>query len=79
MLQNINPVTTQAWKKLEQHYQIMQGKHLIDLFAVDPDRFSKFSLHFEDLRRWEVPESDEVNDEANRVAKLIETIVKKYE
>jgi glucose-6-phosphate isomerase len=49
MLQNINPVTTQAWKKLEQHYEIMKNKHMIDLFAVDPDRFSKFSLHFENL------------------------------
>jgi glucose-6-phosphate isomerase len=49
MLQNINPVTTQAWKKLEQHYEIMKSKHMIDLFAVDPDRFSKFSLHFENM------------------------------
>jgi glucose-6-phosphate isomerase len=49
MLQNINPVTTQAWKKLEQHYEIMKRKHMIDLFAVDPDRFSKFSLHFENM------------------------------
>ena len=49
MLQNINPVNTSAWKTLEQHYAIMQGKHLIDLFAVDPARFSKFSLHFENI------------------------------
>ena len=49
MLQNINPVTTQAWKKLEQHYEIMKNKHMIDLFAVDPDRFSNLSLHFENL------------------------------
>jgi glucose-6-phosphate isomerase len=44
MLQNINPVTTPAWKKLEQHYEIMKNKHMIDLFAVDPDRFSTLSL-----------------------------------
>ncbi|MGV3640710.1 MAG: glucose-6-phosphate isomerase [Adhaeribacter sp.] len=49
MLQNINPVTTQAWKKLEQHYEIMKNKHMIDLFAIESDRFSKFSLHFEDM------------------------------
>ena len=49
MLQNINPVTTQAWKKLEQHYEIMKSKHMIDLFAIESDRFSKFSLHFEDM------------------------------
>jgi glucose-6-phosphate isomerase len=49
MLQNINPVTTLAWKKLEQHYEIMKSKHMIDLFAVDADRFSKLSLHFENM------------------------------
>jgi len=49
MLQNINPVNTSAWKTLEQHYAIMKGKHMIDLFAVDPARFSKFSLNFENI------------------------------
>ena len=49
MLQNINPVNTKAWKALEQHYAIMKSKHMIDMFAVDPARFSKFSLHFEDI------------------------------
>ena len=49
MLQNINPVNTNAWKALEQHYAIMQSKHMIDMFAVDPARFSKFSLQFENI------------------------------
>lgn len=49
MLKNINPVTTNAWKKLEQHYAIMKDNHMIDMFAVDPSRFSRFSLHFEDI------------------------------
>ena len=49
MLQNINPVTTAAWKKLEQHYEIMKNKHMIDMFAVDPSRFSNFSIHFENI------------------------------
>jgi glucose-6-phosphate isomerase len=49
MLQNINPVSTSAWQKLEQHHAIMKGKHLIDLFAIDPARFTKFSLQFEDI------------------------------
>ena len=49
MLQNINPVTTNAWKKLEQHFAIMKDNHMVDMFAVDPSRFAKFSLHFEDI------------------------------
>ena len=49
MLKNVNPVTTNAWKKLEQHYTIMKANHMVDMFAVDPSRFAKFSLHFEDI------------------------------
>lgn len=50
MLQNINPVNTHAWKKLEQHYaSTMKTKHMKDMFAEDPERFSKFSLQFEDI------------------------------
>ncbi|QMU26883.1 glucose-6-phosphate isomerase [Adhaeribacter radiodurans] len=49
MLQNINPVTTNAWRKLEQHYTIMKDNHMVDMFAVDPSRFATFSLHFEDI------------------------------
>jgi len=49
MLQNINPVNTAAWKTLEQHYTIMKNKHMIDMFAIDPDRFGKFSLQFENI------------------------------
>jgi len=49
MLKNISPVTTNAWKKLEQHYAIMKDKHMIDMFAIDSERFAKFSLQFEDI------------------------------
>ncbi|GEO02886.1 glucose-6-phosphate isomerase [Adhaeribacter aerolatus] len=49
MLQNINPVTTNAWKTLEQHYEVMKSKHMIDMFAVDPGRFSKYSLQFRNM------------------------------
>jgi glucose-6-phosphate isomerase len=49
MLQNINPVTTNAWKKLEQHFAVMKDKHLVDLFAQNPSRFSQFSVQFEDI------------------------------
>ncbi len=49
MLQAINPVTTSAWQKLEQHYAIMKDNHMVDMFAVDPSRFATFSLHFENI------------------------------
>ena len=47
MLPKINPTETDAWRALQQHYDTIQSQHLRDLFADDPDRFQKFSLHFE--------------------------------
>jgi glucose-6-phosphate isomerase len=44
MLPSIQPDHTQAWKKLEAHYQDMRNKHLRDLFREEPARFSNFSL-----------------------------------
>ncbi len=49
MLKNINPVETAAWKKLEEHFAVMQNQHLKALFADDPGRFEKFSLRFEKI------------------------------
>jgi glucose-6-phosphate isomerase len=49
MLQNINPVSTEAWKRLEQHYAVMKERHMKDMFAIDPSRFSHFSLQFENI------------------------------
>jgi glucose-6-phosphate isomerase len=49
MLHNVNPTTTSSWKKLEEHYKVMKTKHMKNMFAEDPDRFSKFSLKFEDI------------------------------
>jgi glucose-6-phosphate isomerase len=49
MLKRINPVETSAWKKLSDHYQLMQKMHMIDLFKDDPQRFSKFSIRFGDV------------------------------
>ena len=40
---------TPAWKALEAHYAATKDVHMKDQFAADPDRFSKFSLKFEDL------------------------------
>lgn len=37
-----------AWQALENHYPEMEPQHLRTLFAEDPQRFNKFSFHFED-------------------------------
>ena len=49
MLPTVDPTTTLAWKELEMHAHEMQGRHMKDLFAQDPDRFENFSQTFEDL------------------------------
>jgi len=49
MLDKTNPIKTTAWKKLEEHYRVMKERHMIDLFREDPNRFSRFSLRFEEI------------------------------
>jgi glucose-6-phosphate isomerase len=49
MLPAINPTETIAWKKLEMDFLVMQATHLRELFAEDPERFSKFSIEFNDI------------------------------
>jgi len=49
MLGNKNPLQTDAWKKLSSHYEYMKTIQMKDMFREDPERFSKFSLQFEDL------------------------------
>lgn len=48
MLKNSSPTQTEAWKKLEKHYQEVQPQHLRDLFAQDPQRFQKFTYKLND-------------------------------
>jgi len=49
MLERRNPTSTQAWKKLKQHYEEIKSLHLKSLFVNDSDRFKKFSLQEKDL------------------------------
>lgn len=49
MLEKRNPLQTGAWKKLSSHYGYMKTVHMKDMFKGDPERFSKFSLRFEDI------------------------------
>ena len=49
MLNKINPSKTKSWHKLADHFEKMKAVHMKDLFAQDPDRFSRFSLKFKDI------------------------------
>jgi glucose-6-phosphate isomerase len=44
------PLTSSpAWKALQDHHAAMESVHMRDLFARDPDRFSRYSLRIGDL------------------------------
>ncbi|MFH2025702.1 MAG: glucose-6-phosphate isomerase, partial [bacterium] len=49
MLDKINPRKTKAWKLLERHYRRMQKVQMKELFTVDPERFNRYSVQFEDI------------------------------
>ncbi len=42
-------INTPVWTQLEQHYQAIRSVHMRDLFAQDPDRFTRFSLRLDDI------------------------------
>jgi len=49
MLPKIDPTKTKSWKKLKEHYRGMKNVHMANLFRFDRERFSRFSITFEDL------------------------------
>ena len=49
MLKKTSPLQAVAWKKLKEHYKVMKTMRINDLFSENPDRFSDFSLRFEDI------------------------------
>ncbi|MFO7929140.1 MAG: glucose-6-phosphate isomerase [Candidatus Humimicrobiaceae bacterium] len=49
MLKKINPVKTNAWKKLLRHYKEIKDVPIKEMFENSEDRFSDFSLQFEDI------------------------------
>jgi glucose-6-phosphate isomerase len=38
-----------AWQALQEHYRDVAGLHMRELFAADPQRFERFSLHWEEF------------------------------
>ena len=49
MLPSINPTTTAAWKKLEEHAASMKKTSMRELFNNDSSRFSKFSMCLDEI------------------------------
>ena len=49
MLNKQNPTETQAWSKLQAHFEKMQAVHLSTLFEKNENRFKQFSLSLEDM------------------------------
>ncbi|MEN3323973.1 glucose-6-phosphate isomerase [Mariniflexile soesokkakense] len=48
-LPTINPTTTNAWKKLQEHFNKVSNNHMKDLFAQDKDRANKFTINWDDF------------------------------
>ncbi|MBA4745080.1 MAG: glucose-6-phosphate isomerase [Muricauda sp.] len=48
-LPTIDPTTTEAWKKLQKHYQETKDVHLRELFSKEEDRGKKFSILWNDF------------------------------
>jgi glucose-6-phosphate isomerase len=47
-MKNINPTQTSSWQDLQHHFEQMKSIRISDLFAQDPQRFTKFSATFDD-------------------------------
>jgi len=48
MFPRVDPISTESWRKLEEHYLRIKDLHMRDLFREDPGRFERFSIWFED-------------------------------
>lgn len=48
-LPNINPTTTQAWKKLQEHFELVKNVEMKSWFAQDKNRANKFTIKWEDF------------------------------
>lgn len=46
---NINPTTTAAWKKLQEHFEQIKGVEMKQFFSEDPQRFNDLNIQWEDF------------------------------
>lgn len=48
-LDNINPTQTEAWKKLQQHFNEIENVEMKTLFAQNPERANEFTIKWDDF------------------------------
>lgn len=48
-LKNINPIKTDTWAKLVEHYDGIKFKSIQNLFEKDPNRFDKYNIQYPNL------------------------------
>lgn len=48
-LYSVNPLSTNAWKNLQEHFETIKDLDVRNLFKIDTDRFSKFSIQDQEL------------------------------
>lgn len=48
-LPQVNPTQTQAWQKLQAHFEQMQEVHMLDLFAQEANRVEQMHLQWQDF------------------------------
>ncbi|GAA3600680.1 glucose-6-phosphate isomerase [Flavivirga amylovorans] len=48
-LPNINPTTTESWKRLQEHYKTVKDVHMKDFFAQDNERANKLTIKWDDF------------------------------
>lgn len=49
MFPKTDPTSTDSWQALTEHYKEMKCEHMEDMFAMDHQRFNKFSLGITDI------------------------------
>ncbi|MDA9761713.1 glucose-6-phosphate isomerase [Desulfobacterales bacterium] len=49
MLKKTDPTHTKSWQALATHFEEIKDTHMKDLFHLDPRRFEKFSMRFNDI------------------------------
>ena len=48
-LPNINPTTTDSWKRLQEHFKSVKDVHMKDLFAQNKERANNFTIKWDDF------------------------------
>lgn len=48
-LPKINPIKTNSWKQLQKHFDKIKNSHMKELFALDEQRATKFTIKWDDF------------------------------